>query len=918
MTQEAGIRITAKNEARQAFQQFEKDADKAAKNAKQRFDMLSKSMKTAGVALTAFGAIGIAAIRNTTLLAARVQTLGVVMNTVGRTAGYSAEEMAEFEREVKKQGITTQVTRESLTRMIQAQLDLTKATELARIAQNAAVIAGINSSEAFNNMIYAINTLNPRVLKTMGLTISLEQAYSDFAKEQGITINQIDMQTKKQIAMNEVIEAGTLIADAYEAAMETAGKQLTSLPRHLEEAKLAVGEAFLPAFSAMIEMVTDLLKNFNKLPPSIKRFASFTLAAATAMSLFIGGALLIGRKLFTITGGLANLGSTFFSLGINIKALGTSAGFLTTKLAMLSPAIGGLAVIGVATALFVAWAIAIGKTMQFFDDLHQKNDELTIAVQKHNREIAIGAMTQAEYIAELERSVDVANRTIWTKDKEIITMEEWNKMVEEGAEASDLAREYVIAYTAAEREKLRAQIEAAEAAGVLDEAMGDIGETSYEVQQAIEAQAQAIEEEYRAAIETLNYLIGTDLSQSMMDHEGRMDSLNEKFRENADKLRDLEERYGDLVDVEGTWANQQKTELLGQLGESYEAIKKEEAAWEANTNQILFNMAARSLENLPVDEQAAALASLAEEMELVDPATANAWEQIGILTQHLSDGTVTTDEYSEAVTELSDYLSELPSDVFVNVRVKVSASGQVSLLGGGGGIPGTGGGGGGGGQTYDPLSSLQHGGWLRLGNGWTAVGEAGEEFIDPRGYVYNAAQTRALKRLGVKPGMGYQGGSGIIGSVIGIDTAGKVSAKEAVSSIFTKKRKSGSSPSTIGGAGGGASITASIAASSGAASNPVAQAAASAAATAATSAANQVAQETAAAIAASTASLGADVIVLTQQQTEQFRAMMRSTVEAAREQTAVLNRINETLEGQGSAYDIANAVAQEMERVEIG
>jgi len=93
-----------------------------------------------------------------TLMAARAETLGVAMRVVGNNAGYTNKEMDAAEQQVRKMGIATLEARESLARMAGAQMDVTKASALARIAQDAAVLGGINSSEAFARMIQGIRS----------------------------------------------------------------------------------------------------------------------------------------------------------------------------------------------------------------------------------------------------------------------------------------------------------------------------------------------------------------------------------------------------------------------------------------------------------------------------------------------------------------------------------------------------------------------------------------------------------------------------------------------------------------------------------------------------------------------------------------------------------------------------------------
>lgn len=66
--------------------------------------------------------------------------------------------------------------------MIQAELDLSRASDLARLAQNAAVNAQINSSEALGRIIHGMTTFNPLVLRNMGIMVNYDQVFDDHAK----------------------------------------------------------------------------------------------------------------------------------------------------------------------------------------------------------------------------------------------------------------------------------------------------------------------------------------------------------------------------------------------------------------------------------------------------------------------------------------------------------------------------------------------------------------------------------------------------------------------------------------------------------------------------------------------------------------------------------------------------------------
>jgi len=206
----------------------------------------------------------VGAVEGVVMAAARYETLGIVMETVGRNAGFSKDEMEQFAQGLEKTGISMTGARESLTKMAQAQLDLAQSTNLARIAQDAAVIGNINSTEAFNQLVYGIQSANVRVLRTIGINVDFESSYKKLELQIGKTKEEMTEAEKAQARLNVVLEAGTRISGSYEAAMETAGKQVLSLERHFDNLKVLVGAVFTPALAEMIGIITGAVVDLNE------------------------------------------------------------------------------------------------------------------------------------------------------------------------------------------------------------------------------------------------------------------------------------------------------------------------------------------------------------------------------------------------------------------------------------------------------------------------------------------------------------------------------------------------------------------------------------------------------------------------------------------------------------------------------
>ena len=143
--------------------------------------------------------------------AARVQELEKINEQLGKNAGIPADIIKRETENVREMGIEAAVANKVIAEMIRNHLDLSKASELARVAQDAATISGENSTEALEGIIEGIVTLQPEVIRTHGIVINLAQAEKEMAA--GLrtgTVNSIELsgaQLDLQVAQEELAEA---------------------------------------------------------------------------------------------------------------------------------------------------------------------------------------------------------------------------------------------------------------------------------------------------------------------------------------------------------------------------------------------------------------------------------------------------------------------------------------------------------------------------------------------------------------------------------------------------------------------------------------------------------------------------------------------------------------------------------------
>lgn len=214
-----------------------------------------------------------------THLAAKNQMMATSMRVVGENAGWTQEQLTGAMEKVRSMGITTAFATKSVTSFIQsglaqlapsAEVAADQLAKLARTAQDLAVIAGTDSSQAFTTLNRAIGMTSPMLLRQFGIVDGLDAIYGKYAETVGKAARELTATEKRQAFMNRILEEGERVAGAYTAAMGDVAKQAGSMKRYIEEAKVAIGEAFLPIMQAGVKSQTAFWKSLRKLAQDIK------------------------------------------------------------------------------------------------------------------------------------------------------------------------------------------------------------------------------------------------------------------------------------------------------------------------------------------------------------------------------------------------------------------------------------------------------------------------------------------------------------------------------------------------------------------------------------------------------------------------------------------------------------------------
>lgn len=240
-------------------------------------------------------------LKQSALTAARTQVLGTVMHQVGSQAGYTRQELVGLQTDMQDYGVTTQVARQATARMVQSQLDLKYALDLARGAQDLANVSGWNSSKTLERVIWGIASMRTQTLRMLGLSVSRVEAEKKYRKELMRTSGDLTTNEAKHAFMMAVLVALKPLQGSYIQSMKDVGKQLLSMERYVEESANALGEFFLPAMLAVVMETGRLLKQWYHAPKEFRRIVALVLTATTVF-LGLWSVLVIVAKIAPIVG----------------------------------------------------------------------------------------------------------------------------------------------------------------------------------------------------------------------------------------------------------------------------------------------------------------------------------------------------------------------------------------------------------------------------------------------------------------------------------------------------------------------------------------------------------------------------------------------------------------------------------------
>jgi len=176
---------------------------------------------------------------------------------LGQAHGYSAAQVQHWVEQVKQIGYHTQEATHTVNRLMIANMDLSKATGLAKLAKDAAAIENIDAGEAMEKLLLAIEGGVSRGLRSMGIFLDFEKEVQREELKLGRTLNENEIQ---QVRYNAVMREGAKVSGAHAAASGEAEAQVKKFHREMVELREAIGQRFQENYKSMVGHLKDVAK----------------------------------------------------------------------------------------------------------------------------------------------------------------------------------------------------------------------------------------------------------------------------------------------------------------------------------------------------------------------------------------------------------------------------------------------------------------------------------------------------------------------------------------------------------------------------------------------------------------------------------------------------------------------------------
>ena len=198
--------------------------------------------------------------------------------------------------------------------------DMETVTTLMEIARLKGRALGLDTTQAFNDIVTGIGRGSPLILDNLGITIKLGEAQEMYAEKLGKSAAELTDAEKKQAVLNAVMESGKKELAEAGVVQTTTAESLQAMKAQFADTADTIGRTLIPAVTQLLEAITPVLTAVGRWVSENPKLTAAIIGATLAISALLvalGGIGLLLPGIITMFSVLAG------PIGIIIAIIGT-------------------------------------------------------------------------------------------------------------------------------------------------------------------------------------------------------------------------------------------------------------------------------------------------------------------------------------------------------------------------------------------------------------------------------------------------------------------------------------------------------------------------------------------------------------------------------------------------------------------
>jgi len=200
--------------------------------------------------------------------------------------GANADKILEKMRQASDGVLSTSQIMKAANEAMLAGIPIDRLGKITEIAKAAANTTGDTVENMMNVITNGLARTSTMMLRHLGIVFDENEAYKNYAKSIGKTIEELTDNEKKQVFLNKALEVGQKTLDKLGPSQISVSDQWDRLKATMANNEIILGQKLIPSFRVMLNLLEDLELGFKNITKGSGVFNIIAMAASETLTMF--------------------------------------------------------------------------------------------------------------------------------------------------------------------------------------------------------------------------------------------------------------------------------------------------------------------------------------------------------------------------------------------------------------------------------------------------------------------------------------------------------------------------------------------------------------------------------------------------------------------------------------------------------